>query len=334
MRNNIGRKSCKFFLSNHQVTTALVISLSIFVSLGNGNFLRANADDVRFFLYSIPKDTDNCTEIVHLNNKSIIDSGYDKTKPLKLLIHGALSNFKTQDDVQRIKDAYLQNNYDANIVIVDYGKLTQSHLPISLTPYSILQLTLTFGRTELIAKRIAGFLQFLMHSEVLSGPEQVHILGFGVGAHIAGGVGRNVKDLVKKNIDRISGLDPSIQIPTRRFLLDKSDADYVDVTYTSTGSFALVRRRGHAQFFINGGRFHQPNCPNFAPFDTVGCSHTAANYFYAKTIQKSKKIRACRCFRLFCGSRIANSNRQCDDAELYGEYADRGTIGNFYVNYV
>ena len=155
-------------------------------------------------------------------------------------------------------------NYEANIVMVDYGPLTESRLPLFLSPASFFVLLMGHSNTRVVATRVEEFLVFLMTYRMLPGPENVHIIGFSLGSHIAGNVGRRIYHSTERKIKRITGLDPSPQTKTQH-RLSPGDANFVDVTLTSLGYLTKVHAEGHAQFFMNGGGPHQPNCPYFAP---------------------------------------------------------------------
>lgn len=82
-------------------------------------------------------------------------------------------------------------------------------------------------------------------------PEKTHVIGYSLGAHVAGIAGQ----INAKKIARITGLDPAtIMFPkdpnTRG--LDRSDAQNVDVIHTSVLGFTTPL--GHADFYVNGGR--------------------------------------------------------------------------------
>ncbi|CAG7818928.1 unnamed protein product, partial [Allacma fusca] len=247
----------------------------------------------------------------------LVNSGYNQSLPLILMLHGVLSNSLTLTDVQVVKNAYLAQRFPANLVLVDYGALTQSNLPFFLSTLSIVKLLISHANTDTIASHVAEFLIFLTQSSVLTGPENVHMVGFSLGAHIAGTVGRHMYERTGQKIRRITGLDPSLQIPIHSVKLDKNDAEFVDVTLTSLGAIASVIREGHVQFFINGGGPHQPNCPKFAPFTETYCSHTTASFYFAKSIRKHKRIPACKCSFSFTCTRLP---LDCTDRIWYGQY--------------
>ena len=149
--------------------------------------------------------------------------------------------------------------------MVDYGALTTSLLPGFLSSLSYMVVLQGYNNTEIVGSRIVEFMSFLMVNDFLSGPEEVHLIGFSIGAHMAGLAGRNMFYQTHKKIGRITGLDPSPQFKSQHKLVE-SDAAFVDVTLTSMGFLTKKKRFGDVQFYMNGGGPHQPNCPNFSPF--------------------------------------------------------------------
>ena len=66
-------------------------------------------------------------------------------------------------------------------------------------------------------------------------PASYHLIGFSLGAHIAGFAGSEIK-----NISRITGLDPASPLFENysvRARLDPSDAKFVDVIHSNGDSF-------------------------------------------------------------------------------------------------
>ena len=192
-------------------------------------------------------------------------------------------------------------------MMVNYAKLTESRLPPMLSSLSYLHALAGHLNTQVVGKRISEFIQFLMAAYVLHGPGNVHVIGFGTGAHIAGIAGRLLQERTGNLVGRITGLDPSLHFPARRFRLTQSNANFVDVSYTGLAKLgnlanAIGFRTGHVQFYVNGGDI-QPNCQNFALFIDPFCSHTAATYYFAKSI-KVRDVKACPCSRLECRGNI------------------------------
>lgn len=112
----------------------------------------------------------------------------------------------------------------------------------------------------------------------------IHVIGHSLGAHTAGYAGMFTKS---GKVSRITGLDPALpgftddQQPNR--MLDKSDAQFVDVIHTCAGLLGHNHNLGHADFYPNGGTANQPGCDTI--FDFVGaCSHGRSYYFFAESI--------------------------------------------------
>src|SRR5699024_8637081 len=71
-------------------------------------------------------------------------------------------------------------------------------------------------------------------------PSFLHLIGFSLGAHIAGFTGANLKKSLQVLPGRITGLDPALPFfatPANEWKLDSSDAKFVDIVHTSSGSF-------------------------------------------------------------------------------------------------
>lgn len=106
-------------------------------------------------------------------------------------------------------------------------------------------------------------------------PHTVHIIGHGVGAHIAGFVGKYFRaTTVDKKIRRITALDPAgpayqeyIYRNDERLTIE--DAYIVDVTHTDSEIFGSGNRFGTLEFFPNEGKGTQPGC-TFNSYDDGG----------------------------------------------------------------
>lgn len=97
----------------------------------------------------------------------------------------------------------------------------------------------------------------------------LHIVGFSLGAQLCGLIGREVKARTKGTIvlERISGLDPSLnglntdaQNAAILESLNESDAIFVDVIHTDSGFYGTTTKAGHCQFWPNFGHRYQPGC--------------------------------------------------------------------------
>ncbi|XP_015586846.2 lipase member H-A isoform X2 [Cephus cinctus] len=209
-----------------------------------------------------------------LNKNAIIHSRYFVPKAeTKILIHGyseTLSNTKMID----IKNGYLERG-EYNVILVDWGLLTNS--------------TCYMHAAKAVSK-VGVMIGRLLDQLILSGVSltSMHIIGFSLGAHVAGFAGKNVKLGVVK---RITGLDPALPMfiatdSTNR--LHQSDAAYVDIIHTCAGILGIRSRIGHADFYPNGG-FQQAGC-----YDVV-CSHSRAPVYYFESVLRPSGFKALQC---------------------------------------
>ncbi|XP_076250877.1 pancreatic lipase-related protein 3-like isoform X2 [Rhynchophorus ferrugineus] len=131
----------------------------------------------------------------------------------------------------------------------------------------------------------------------------------------------------------ITGLDPALPFfatLSNDWKLDKTDADFVDVIHTSSGTFGKLEATGHVDFYVNGGVL-QPAClsKKYPPL----CSHIMAGLYFAESIKSSvyggKSFIARQCENIvqyFLGL--------CDDTQkltVMGENAYYLTRGTFFL---
>ncbi|XP_022258754.1 inactive pancreatic lipase-related protein 1-like, partial [Limulus polyphemus] len=151
-----------------------------------------------------------------LNNDNESTSDFDPTKPVKILVHDYLEDANHPWILQMIQE--LLTNSDCNVVTVDWSRG-------ATLPY-----TQSVANARMVGAIIAKFLTDLQEKQSVP-PSNIHIIGHGVGAHIAGYVGENVPGL-----GRITGLDPAgpyFQKTDPQVHLDPSDAEFVDVIHTN-----------------------------------------------------------------------------------------------------
>lgn len=140
------------------------------------------------------------------------------------------------------------------------------------------------ANTELVGRQLSLVLMDTI--KLGSSPRNWHIIGFSLGAHVAGCASEMLK---KKNllIERITGLDPASPffknhlIRQRSKKLDISDARFVDIIHTDgsetlTDGFGILKPMGHVDFFPNGGR-EQPGCNDVK--NSVVVSHLSGKIF-------------------------------------------------------
>lgn len=112
------------------------------------------------------------------------------------------------------------------------------------------------------AKCIAHLINYLARHPRGIKADQIHMIGYSVGAHISGLVANFLNPKFHGKLGRITGLDPTIvfyQGQNTSKDLDYTDAHFVDVLHTGAGILGQWGPTGHADFYINGGS-SQPGC--------------------------------------------------------------------------
>lgn len=209
---------------------------------------------------------------------------FNASRPTKVLVHGFGSSCHYVW-VYEMRSALMSVD-DFNIVCVDWenGATLPNYVKAS-------------ANARLVGKQLAMLLKGLEEKVGLS-RKNMHLIGFSLGAHVAGFAGSEMK-----NISRITGLDPAgplfeTQVPDAR--LDSSDAKFVDVIHSNgenlfLGGLGSWQPMGHVDFYPNGGRM-QKGCSNLfvgavTDFiwagDTEGrslCNHRRAYKFFVDSV--------------------------------------------------
>eukprot|EP00794_Sanderia_malayensis_P007167 gene7167-7973_t len=217
---------------------------------------------------------------------------------LKVIVHGMLESSSKQW-VSDLTNGLLQKK-KTNVLVIDWGKGALSFV--------------TGGNSRLVGAQLGYLLKNIFRrSSVVD--KEVHVIGFSLGAHIAGYAAKYlIKDGYK--LGRITGLDPGdLPFGERLFdnaaseaRLDENDADFIDNIHTDTKGLGMTRAVGHLDFYPNGGAV-QPGCGIFSTlkaltmiksadnfFRTVGCNHIrAVDYFIASLSNSSCKHRGYPC---------------------------------------
>ncbi|CAH0773568.1 unnamed protein product [Bemisia tabaci] len=249
-------------------------------------------EDITFNLYT-RKNAVN-PQLLRIGDQGILSqSNLDERDPTVIYIHG-FSEQGTGPSAMAIKNAYMSRG-DFNVIVVDWNSLG------AFPWYSH-----AVSNTRLVAAKIAHLLQFL-HLTTSITLDRVHVIGFSLGAEIAGYVG---KSLSLGKLYRITGLDPAFPLyyfQGARGRLAASDASFVDVIHTDGAVFGFPTPMGHADFYPNGGIPPQPGCAkmsskrqlaifhfNIRP-SVVACSHNRAWRYYAESVRNPYGFRAIKC---------------------------------------
>ncbi|XP_038599976.1 endothelial lipase [Tachyglossus aculeatus] len=221
------------------------------------------------------------------HNRHLEDCGFNMTAKTFFIIHGWTMSGMFENWLDKLVSAIQEREKEANVVVVDW-------LPLAHQLY-----TDAVNHTRVVGKDIAKMLDWLQEEHHFS-LGNVHLIGYSLGAHVAGYAG----NFVKGTIGRITGLDPAGPMfegvdADRR--LSPDDADFVDVLHTYTKSFGLSigiqMPVGHMDIYPNGGDF-QPGCGlndvlgsiAFGTFpEVVKCEHERAVHLFVDSLVNQDK---------------------------------------------
>ncbi|KAF5291388.1 hypothetical protein FQR65_LT01698 [Abscondita terminalis] len=231
---------------------------------------------VRFYFTN--KDINVPVEIKSKPKKySLRNAGVKPNSPTVIFIPG-FGEYGLGTSSRYIENAYVSAHKDFNILLLDWGDL-------SAFPWY----PQASKHTKIVGQYVGKFLSF--YHDVGELPiSTIHIVGFSLGAHIAGFAGKYLFERGYEKIPRITGLDPALP----NFLqerLTKNDARFVDIIHTDGGKFGIGFSIGHADFYPNGGSYVQPGCEvsaliNRSNFEQIGyCGHLRAWKLYAESVQ-------------------------------------------------
>ncbi|CAK1604004.1 unnamed protein product [Parnassius mnemosyne] len=284
-----------------------------------------------FLMYSTMNRGDQPLMSVSAANMSAAWSwaqhAFDSTKPTRIIVHGFGSNCDNVW-VYEMRSALMAVE-ECNVVCVDWER--GASMPNYLR---------AAANTRLVGKQLAMMLQGLAEHIDLRF-EDVHLIGFSLGAHVAGFAGAELR-----NISRITGLDPAgplFDFQDPRVRLDRTDAKFVDVIHSNgetliLGGLGAAQPLGHVDFYPNGGRV-QHGCSNlfvgavsdlvlpWAAASAEGrslCNHRRAYKFFTDSVSPKCHFPAFPCadYDSFLEGRCfpCSEDRRCGNM---GYYADR-----------
>ncbi|XP_041976266.1 uncharacterized protein LOC121731029 [Aricia agestis] len=284
-----------------------------------------------FLLYSTVNRSDQPLIAVPASNMSAAwgwaARAFDVARPTRIIVHGFGSNCDNVW-VYEMRSALMAVE-ECNVICVDWegGASMPNYLRAA-------------ANTRLVGKQLALLLQGLaQHIDLRF--EDVHLIGFSLGAHVAGFAGSELR-----NISRITGLDPAgplFEFQDPRARLDKTDAKFVDVIHSNgetliLGGLGAAQPLGHVDFYPNGGRV-QHGCSNlfvgavsdlvlpWAAASAEGrslCNHRRAYKFFTDSVSPKCHFPAFPCtdYDKFLEGRCfpCDAGRRCGNM---GYYADR-----------
>ncbi|KAJ8721681.1 hypothetical protein PYW07_002456 [Mythimna separata] len=221
---------------------------------------------------------DNYKRVNYTNAKELITSGYfNVTRRSFFYAHGYRGSLSTQG-TNVITEAILKT-FDWNMCAIDYEKEAN----IGMIPF--LNFPAVVAAAYVVQRELAEALKILWQNGMK--PENVHMAGLSMGAHVCGNAARSFSQSTGHPIARCTGFDPakpsfdgSVTLTPR---IDQTCADFVDIIHTDTNRYGMSTPTGHVDYFANLIEYKekgvQPGClpvnlflrPALTPEDA--CSH-------------------------------------------------------------
>ncbi|CAK9800647.1 Lipase member H-A [Anthophora plagiata] len=231
--------------------------------------------EVTFFLYT-KRNLDKGQQIFVDNNTSnLAKTNFVPSNPTKIVVHGYDSDMQLSYLVD-VRNEYLKS-YDYNVIAVDWHRLaTAPCYPIVVQ------------NVPHVGDCLAQLVQRLRDV----GTQEIHVIGFSLGAHIPAFAANTLRPY---KMSRITGLDPAMPLfitVDKDHKLDAGDANFVDVFHTNAFIQGKVEMSGHIDFYMNGG-INQPGCwERWKPFE---CDHHRSVMYFAESINSDVGFWGWRC---------------------------------------
>ncbi|CAG7832152.1 unnamed protein product [Allacma fusca] len=298
--------------------------------LSNDFHARTNKSSAIFTLHTL-----NCQygEKIIIEKSIINKTCFNASNDLKILIHGYTEKGHSVNSMVPIRldhavaigkgnsISYFRAKRNINVLMVDWSIHAVDGNYINAVRH-----------LNEVANYIAMFLVFMQQTTTFQNMTRVHIVGFSLGAHVAGLVGRRINSLTGHKIGRITGLDPAgpgfhTILANDRIRLN--DANFMDFIHGDTDTFG-GNFQGHANFYPNGGK-KQPGCRSFLGV-LIGCGHRRAPQWYSESVMFPKRYVGCRCtdFQSFNDNKCSCVNR--NDLAVLGEHCSTKTRGVFFLH--
>uniref|UniRef100_A0A3B3W2F3 triacylglycerol lipase n=1 Tax=Poecilia latipinna TaxID=48699 RepID=A0A3B3W2F3_9TELE len=234
---------------------------------------------------SLDLDQEGC--YLQTGKKACLEEcGFNSTSKTIFIIHGWTMSGIFETWMHKLVSAVMQRENEANVVVVDWMPLAQQLYPDAV------------NHTLAVGVDIAKMLDWLQEHKLPL--ENVHLIGYSLGAHVAGFAGTYVKG----TLGRITGLDPAgpmFEGVEEQKRLSPDDADFVDVLHTYTRealgvSIGIQQPIGDIDIYPNGGDV-QPGCAlgemlaaagNF--MEVMKCEHERAVHLFVDSLMNKEHM--------------------------------------------
>ncbi|VVC41781.1 Hypothetical protein CINCED_3A005408 [Cinara cedri] len=272
-------------------------------------------DLVTFWLYT-RNQSQSGYELVPGDPGTLMSSDFNESKPTKIIIHGWLGNSKSLQSIcSNLKFEYFKlGNY--NVICIDWTWLA---------------LDLAYFTARYRCKKIGNYvaeLVLMLTKHTSQDTDDIHIIGFSMGAHIAGYAGKRLNGQIHRITDPAK---PLFNIKSLNKRLNKNDAKFVDIIHTTSWVLGQHNPIGNIDFYPNGGNTEQPGCEYNNYVHGEVCSHHKAFQLYARSIRSKDEFVSIKCdgWTKFEESKC---NDNPDDYTYLGEYANSSLSGSYYLS--
>ncbi|KAL0851368.1 hypothetical protein ABMA28_007184 [Loxostege sticticalis] len=238
-----------------------------------------NGADNQYWLFTRQNPTNR--QVLTFNNaNSVRNSNYRGNRGLVVIVHGFQNNGNSPMNPQ-IRDAFL-HVADVNVIVVDWSAAAAG------PPQN-------YGRAVRnvpdVGRHLGNFLTWLIR-DFGGNWNNVHLVGFSLGAHVVGVAGRHAAGTPA----RVTGLDPAgPQWENHNDRLRTNAGRYVEAIHTDGRAYGIMNPSGHADFYPNGGRRYQPGCR----FMNIACSHGRVTELFASSVRHNNRFVGRRCVNLW-----------------------------------
>ncbi|XP_075970409.1 pancreatic lipase-related protein 2-like [Anticarsia gemmatalis] len=241
-----------------------------------------NGANNQYWLFT-RRNPNNAQIIRHNEADTITSSNYQRNRPLKVIVHGWNNNGNTAMN-PTITSAFLAVQ-DCNVIVVDWRALANS-------AYN----TAANGVPN-VGEHLGKFLTWLINTGG-GNWNQVHLVGFSLGAHVVGNAGREAGNRPA----RITGLDPAgPRWGSNSNALNGNNGQYVEAIHTDGHLLGIFNPVGDADFYPNGGKNPQPGCL------ISTCSHGRSTDLFASSVRNPNRFVGRQCNNIW-DAELGNCN--------------------------
>ncbi|GLV33722.1 uncharacterized protein CBL_11392 [Carabus blaptoides fortunei] len=273
-----------------KITTALLFLFVLHLDITKG--VSIDLTDIHFLLYT--KNNQKYPQQLFIDDDETLNlSDFKATRKTKVIIH-EWGTGQRSINTTPIKQAYLKFG-EFNVIVVDWHK------------YALLSYPASRKLVESIGTHIGQFLEFLILKTDVK-ISDLHIIGYGLGAQIAGNIGKLIH-----TIGRITALNPETKLFTEKDIdkLNLNDAKFVDVILTNA-NYSTAEDMGKLTLFVMSNK-----------------SDTDAGKYYAETIVNTTCVEAVQCDNL---KDFNNCLCSANENICTGEFVTLNATGRYYMN--